>query len=232
MNRIDVLQQLLDQRPQATYLEIGVQRGNVLLNLRASRKIAVDPEFQISRLQRWTSGLTNRSNLANEYFEMTSDAFFAQHAEALRGGIDVAFVDGLHTHEQAHRDVCNVLEYLNNDGVIVMHDCNPMSAAAAQFATSAEEADRNGVPGWTGEWTGDVYKAILQLRAERSDLNTCVLDCDYGLGIVRRGTPDSPLKMSLEQIASMTYEEFARRRTELLNLRSPETFRNAVRRTA
>ena len=114
---------------------------------------------------------------------------------------------------------------LKPDGVIVMHDCNPMSAAAAQFGYAPKKAAQSGIPGWTGEWTGDVYKAIMQLRAERSDLHTCVLDCDYGLGIVRRGTPDSTLKLSLDQIATMTYEEFASRRTELLNLRAPETFR-------
>lgn len=232
MNRIDVLQQLLDQRPQATYLEIGVQKGKVLLSLQARRKIAVDPEFHISRTRRWASCLTNRSNLANEYFEMTSDAFFAQYAEALRGGIDVAFVDGLHTHEQAHRDVVHVLEHLNDDGVIVMHDCNPISAAAAQFAYSPQEAARNKIPGWTGDWNGDVYKAVIQLRAERTDLTLCVLDCDHGLGIVRRGKSDSQLELSLEQIAQMTYEEFSLRRTELLNLRAPETFRSEVRRAA
>ena len=232
MNRVEVLQHFLDQRPQATYLEIGVQKGKVLLNLRASRKIAVDPEFRISRRRRWMGFLTNPSNRQNEYFELTSDAFFEHHADVLQGGIDVAFVDGLHTHEQAHRDVCNVLKYLKPDGVIVMHDCNPMSAAAAQFGYAPKKAAQSGMPGWTGEWTGDVYKAIMQLRAERSDLHTCVLDCDYGLGIVRRGTPDSTLKLSLDQIATMTYEEFASRRTELLNLRAPETFRSAARRAA
>ena len=200
MNRMDVLQAFLDQRPNATYLEIGVQRGKVLLHLRAHRKIAVDPDFHISRMRRWISCLNNPSNRAIEYFEMTSDAFFDQHGEALRGGIDVAFVDVLHTHEQAHRDVCHVLKHLNDDGVIVMHDCNPISAAAAQFADSPDDAARLGHPEWTGEWTGDVYKAVIQLRAERRDLQTYVLDCDYGLGIVRRGRSDSELKLSQHQI--------------------------------
>ncbi len=232
MKRVEVLQQLLDQRPQATYLEIGVQKGKVLLKLRAPRKIAVDPEFRITRTDRWMGCLKNPSNLANEYFEMTSDAFFAQHADALRGGIDVAFIDGLHTHEQAHRDVIHVLKYLKDDGIIVLHDCNPLTSAAAQFAYTPEEAESYGNPEWSGEWNGDVFKAVMQLRAERSDLNTCVLDCDHGLGIVRRGKPDSTLNLSLDQIATMTYEDFASRRTELLNLRSPDVFPSEFRRAA
>lgn len=232
MNRIDVLQALLDQRPRATYLEIGVQKGKALLKLRAQRKIAVDPEFHIPHMRCWTSCFKNPSNFANQYFEMTSDAFFAEHAQVVNSGIDVAFVDGLHTHEQSHRDVCNVLKYLKHDGVIVMHDCNPISAAAALFAYTPDEAALQGHPEWTGEWTGDVYKAVMQLRAERSDLSTCVLDCDHGLGIIRRGKPDSTLKLSLDQIARMTYEDFAPRRRELLNLRSPELFPSEFRRAA
>ena len=232
MNRIEILQTLLDQRPQATYLEIGVQRGKVLFVLQAARKIAIDPEFHISPIRRWYNGFTNPTNRSIEYFELTSDAFFDQHAEVLKSGIDVALIDGLHTHEQAHRDVCNVLKYLNDDGVIVMHDCNPISAAAAQFAYSPNEASKLGHPEWTGEWTGDVYKAVMQLRAERHDLNTFVLDCDYGLGIVHRGKPDSSLNLPVQKIATMTYEEFAPRRAELLNLKPPSAFQAAIRRAA
>lgn len=219
MDRIDVLQSLLNQRPKATYLEIGVKKGECLLKLRAPRKIAIDPAFRIKKLRRAWSYLVNPSNFANEYFEITSDAFFAEHADALRGGIDVAFVDGLHTHEQAYRDVCHALEHLKENGVIVMHDCNPASAAAAQFAYSWEEAASHKHPEWNGAWNGDVFKALLQLRAERRDLNVSVLDCDHGLGIVRRGAPEGTLDLSADQIASMTYEEFAPRRIELLNLK-------------
>jgi len=228
MHRIEVLQRLLDRRPGATYLEIGVQRGRVLMKLRAKRKIAVDPAFRLRLLPTWFHCLTNHSNLSNHYFEVTSDEFFANHADVLAAGVDVALIDGLHTHEQAHRDVCNVLDYLKEDGVIVMHDCNPATAAAAQFANSPEEAARTGHPDWTGEWTGDVYKAVMQLRAERRDLNAYVLDCDYGLGIVHRGEPDSTLNLSPEQIAAMTYEEFAPRRVELLNLKPAAAFNAAV----
>ena len=94
-----------------------------------------------------------------------------------------------------------------------------MLAAAAQFAYSWEEAKSHGHPDLNGAWNGDVFKALLQLRAERRDLNVSVLDCDHGLGIVRRGAPEGTLDLSADQIASMTYEEFAPRRIELLNLK-------------
>ena len=49
---------------------------------------------------------------------------------------------------------------LRADGVVVVHDCNPQSAAAA--APSLEEAART--DGFIGEWNGDVYRAIVRLR--------------------------------------------------------------------
>ena len=39
-----------------------------------------------------------------------------------------------------------------------------------------------------GEWTGDVWKAIAELRVETIDLDIKVVDTDYGCGIIRRGT--------------------------------------------
>ena len=46
-----------------------------------------------------------------------------------------------------------------------------------------------------GEWTGDVWKAIAELRVERIDLDIKVVNTDYGCGIIRRGTniPYHPL---------------------------------------
>ena len=63
---------------------------------------------------------------------MTSDEFFANEAAFLeRRGIDVALIDGLHTYGQVVRDVENTLRYLRDDGIIVLHDCNPGRASVA-----------------------------------------------------------------------------------------------------
>ena len=47
---------------------------------------------------------------------------------------------------------------LRDDGVVVVHDCNPASAAAA--APTLEEAART--DGFIGEWNGEVYRAIVR----------------------------------------------------------------------
>ncbi|MCA9088076.1 MAG: class I SAM-dependent methyltransferase [Planctomycetaceae bacterium] len=198
--------------------------GLVLLALRAGRKIAVDPEFKIPWRDRFLAYFRHRSNRSISYFAETSDDFFANHASALSDGIDVAFVDGLHTHEQAHRDVVNCLKYLKPSGVIVMHDCLPPHAAAALAGPSLRAVEALEAPGWTGEWTGDVYKSVMQLRAERSDLNVFVLDCDYGIGIVEWGQPETTLEMNLADISALSFEEFSKHQQEYLNLKPAECF--------
>ena len=113
---------------------------------------------------------------------MTSDDFFANEAAFLeQHPIDVALIDGQHSYMQVVRDVENTLRYLRDDGVIVLHDCNPPFALAGRPAASWDDfvAQQSG-PLVIGIWTGDVWKAIVHLRSTRDDLRVAVLKCDYG----------------------------------------------------
>ena len=58
-------------------------------------------------------------------------------------------------------------------------------------------------------WVGDVWKAILKLRAQHADLETCVLNCDHGIGLVYRAQNRSGLSLTSEQIDAMVYSDFA-----------------------
>ena len=156
---------------------------------------------------------------AVHYFETTSDAFFANETNFLeQRGIDVALIDGLHTYQQVVRDVTNTLRYLRDDGVIVLHDCNPTRPSVAFPAASyADFRARN--RWWHTMRSGDVWKAIADLRSTRHDLRIAVLDCDYGLGITRTGVPDSVLTYSADQIAALNYSDLSLDRERLLNLK-------------
>lgn len=169
-----------------------------------------------------------RSQQSLKYFQMTSDEFFEQHAREViaHRGIDVAFVDGLHEWRQAVRDVENCLQYLNDGGVIVMHDCSPNRAIVATPYSELEQARK--LPEWDGTWTGDVYRAVLWLRSQRCDLEVQVLDCDWGVGLVRRAETRKPLQLDPNRISSFSYTELAANRRELLNLRAPETLAEFV----
>jgi tetratricopeptide (TPR) repeat protein len=157
----------------------------------------------------------------SELFYTTSDMFFEKHAAELfsQDPINVAFVDGLHTWEQTYQDVLNCLNYLSHNGVILMHDCNPPTAAAAHPAASWEAAAEMGLPGWEGLWCGDVWKSLVQLRAARKDLNIFVLDCDFGIGVVSRGKPEALLNLSKSQIMAMDFADFDTNRQGLVNLK-------------
>lgn len=163
-------------------------------------------------------------NESGELFYMTSDAFFQQKAGQLfnEKGIDVAFIDGLHTDEQTYKDVMNVLDYLNDDGVILLHDCNPPTESSAFPAASWEEAARANPEGWNGSWCGDVWKTVVRLRSTRDDLRVFVLDCDWGIAVVHRGRPDAVLSLPERAVEAMTYPYLAKNRQTLLNLQPQE----------
>jgi hypothetical protein len=224
MDRTGFLQRLLDQRREPSYLEIGVYRGENFLKIRAATKFAVDPALHISLRAKMAGWFKNPGNAGNKYYEMTSDDFFARHNGDLpKEGLDVVFVDGLHTYAQALRDTEHSLIYLKSDGVIVLHDCNPPHQAAATPASSAEEARAQQVPGWDNRWCGDVWKAILYLRSQRGDLTASVVDCDTGLGFVRKETNPKLLPIPALDLVALEYSDLERHRVEWLNLRSPES---------
>ena len=217
MKRIEVVQRIIDRKKARRYLEIGVANGTNFFRIRARRKTAVDPYFEFSAKRKVEWVLKNPRNLFARYCECPSDDFFASAGPADR--FDVVFVDGLHTYGQSLRDVVNSLAHLEERGVIVMHDCNPQSEAAAHPAESFAQAAASNLPGWEGSWSGDVWKTICYLRSQKVDLRVFVLDADGGLGIATRGEPESPLQLTEEALDRMTYDDLARDRKSLLNLK-------------
>ena len=215
MNRIEVIQQVIDRIGAKTYLEIGVEFGTIFSRVRAHKKIAVDPEFRLSLKKKLYD---IRNVFSNEYYEVPSDAFFEKEAPRIFKDkqIDVAFVDGMHTYEHSFRDVENVLRYLAPNGVIIMHDCNPPTARSAtpfgQETPVSEPGDAYGKA-----WCGDVWKTVVRLRSSRDDIDVRVLDTDYGLGLVTRGS-QKLLPYSVDDIARMDYQSLQEHKKELLNL--------------
>ena len=155
---------------------------------------------------------------------MTSDNFFETQSNYLKrlGGMDVVFVDGLHTHEQTLTDVENCLKYLSRDGVIIMHDCNPASEAQASPAASREQVADYRLHGIKQAWSGDVWKTIAHLRSTRKDLNVFVLDCDNGIGVITNGRAENMLAFSSESIKDLCYDDLAKDREYILNLKTPD----------
>ena len=230
MNRLNIIQQLINTIAAKTYLEIGVRNANIIHRIQAPTKIGVDPAISFSKKMM----IKKRLGLLDfNMIEVESDVFFSQYANKLLSpqGIDVAFVDGLHEYQQAFRDVNNCLQYLNDGGVIIMHDCNPLNYAGAypikkSFDELAELVKAGQIPGWNNCWNGDVWKALVRLRIEHNDLSIFTLDLDWGLGIITKGSGEQIQNLSVEELNNADYYLLEERREELLNLKTLDYFKD------
>ena len=214
VSRRFLIQAVTDRIGGHTYVEIGVHRGHVFTSMTAPRKIGVDIKPPVDHIHR----MLNRNV---QYYTMPSDDFFARHANLFDAHpIDVAFVDGLHHYRQALRDIEHCVEHLGSGGVIIFHDCNPRLEINTVLDTVRRRAMQQGLPrGHPGRnWNGDVWKAVVHLRAMRRDLRVFVVDADHGLGVANRGKPDSVLAYDETDIDQMTWQDLDRDRERLLNL--------------
>ena len=222
MNREIIIQKLLKARKGKTYLEIGVSTGRVFFSILSTSKYAVDPLFKFSRWKVFRRTIKNPTNIFNKYYTSTSDDFFSKQAPEIfsQKRINVCLVDGMHEYDFALRDIENALKYLEDDGVIIVHDCNPVTE---KMGSTFEEWKGRG---YDGEWNGDVWKAILHLRCTRNDVHVFVLDCDYGLGIITKGKPENNLTLPVDSIAKLSYQDFHANRESWLNLKPLSHFYN------
>jgi hypothetical protein len=176
------------------YLEIGVSDGEALDQVQCAVKHGVDP-FSY-----------------NAIFRIPSDDFFAMINDEVL--YDLIFVDGLHLEEQAQRDIENSLLHLREGGIIVVHDCNPPTE---WHQRSFEEFEKTS----TANWNGTTWRAFVNLRATRPDLEMCVVDTDWGCGIVRQ---DGEGQDVIDLPENYSFADFEAHRKEWLNLISEEEF--------
>ena len=197
-------------KSDTNYLEIGVRNPVDNFNqIKSNAKYSVDP------------GIEFDENPVD--FKMTSDVFFKK----IRTGkilskdvkFDVIFIDGLHLSEQVEKDIENSLGFIEENGFIVLHDCNPPSEFHAResydyFLSPAE-----------GHWNGTTWKAFFKFR-QRKDYFSCCINTDWGVGVISKnkylGKPTV--------IKNKFYEFYIldKNREESLNLIEFEEFKNLI----
>ena len=197
MNRISIINSLIEKHKYKTYLEIGVRNPDDCLNhINCDLKHGVDPGVE------------------GDYpvtFNMTSDEFFKINKLTY----DIIFIDGLHIDEQVERDIINSLSILNKNGSIVLHDCNP-----PQIFHAREDYGDYSTPAG-GYWNGTTWKAIVKVRSEINDIYTSVVDTDWGVGIIQKS--ETPNKIINDNLF-YSYNKFSQNRKYYLNLISPNKF--------
>ena len=106
VNRVMILQYLIDYFKLNSYLEIGVQGKFCWNQIKCDNKVGVEP-----------CGDFTDHNI----YKMNSDEFFKIN----NSKFDLIFIDGDHNEPQVTRDINNSLKRLNSKGLIVMHDAFP-----------------------------------------------------------------------------------------------------------
>jgi hypothetical protein len=160
-SRTSIINHLIHKHKLNNYLEIGVRDGRNFDKIVIKNKTGVDPSPT-----KHIDGLK----------KMTSDIFFENNKELF----DIIFIDGLHIEQQVDKDIYNCLRFLLPNGYIVMHDCNP--------PTEFHQRESYEVNGKYPPWNGTVWKSFAKLRINNSNLDLCCVDCDWGVGIIKKKT--------------------------------------------
>ena len=225
MTRIEVLNAIIKKKNVKNYLEIGVNRGKCLFNIKGPQhRFAVDPFFNFNLWKKFKACIKNTENFKNQYFEVTSDDFFNQNQSLLnQKRPDLTFIDGLHTYEQSLNDTLNTLKVSSDSAIIVLHDCNPLDALAAYPAASIDvaRAALKDHKDWKNIWNGDVWKTIVAIRKNHPELTAFVLNTDHGLGFVCKKARTSLPEVfnAINSIPDLDYTFLEKNRNELLDLK-------------
>ena len=169
--RWDLINYLINKNNYLSYLEIGCDDDVLFEKIKIKSKIGVDP----------VSGGTIRKT-SNDFFKNNEKKF------------DIVFIDGLHHYEQVKQDILNSINFLNEDGIILLHDCMPDSMS------------KQAVPRYRMQWNGDVWKAITHFRQEKF-LDTFTCEIDQGIGIIKKRENSSILKID-KSISKLKFKDY------------------------
>jgi hypothetical protein len=185
MRRWEIINRLIQKYNYRSYLEIGTQYGDCFKEINCPHKVCVDPNKVFDQLTH----------------EMTSDDYFKQYSDKF----DIVFVDGLHTEEQTIKDIANSLAILNNNGIIVAHDCLPDTREATEMY-----------------FCGTSYMAPIWYRMHIANVEVKVVNTDCGCGLFKPGTNELYTKVNYQEAREFNY--FNTNKQELVNVITVEQF--------
>jgi hypothetical protein len=180
-SRTEIIKNIISHKKYSTYLEIGCDQDENFSKIDLKEKIGVDPK----------SGGTHR---------MTSDTFFKSNKKKF----DFIYVDGLHTYEQAIKDIKNALVFLNENGIILLHDCLP------------KKIWNQIVPRIYGHWNGDVWKAIVETRTW-NHVDTVTIIADHGLGLIKKNKNSNILMDKIKNFKKLKYKDYYTKHQKYMN---------------
>jgi len=181
-SRFEIIQKIIDKKKYQDYLEIGCDKDSNFSKIKVKNKIGVDP-------------------LSGGNLKMTSDEFFKNNSK----NFDCIFIDGLHIYEQVRKDILNSIKFLNNNGIIILHDCLP------------NKIWNQIVPKIYGHWTGDVWKAIVEARTMKN-IDTYTCKADHGLGIIFKRENKNLLTLNINNFKKLKFKDYYNNHQNFMNL--------------
>lgn len=188
-SRLEIVLEIIKKKKFSTYLEIGCF-DNQLFNHININKTGVDP-FKGGNIK------------------LKSDEFFKNNKKKY----DCIFIDGLHTYEQVKKDIVNSINCVNENGIILIHDCLPNNVY------------EQNVPRSTYIWNGDVWKAIVEMRT-KEDFQTYVINADHGIGVILKKKNQNLIKINETNFKKLKFKDFFYNYKNWMNIIEYEEFIN------
>ena len=182
LTRSLIVNNIVDRKKYETYLEIGCDKNILFNSVKIKKKIGIDP-------------------VSGGNIRMSSDNFFKNNQDKF----DLIFIDGLHQYEQVKRDVYNSLKFLNDNGVILLHDCMPSS-----FMRQASKRSSN-------IWNGDVWKNIVEFRT-LDQIDTYTIYADHGIGLILKRKNRNKLLLKIESFDKLKFQDYYKNYKLFLNI--------------
>ena len=180
--RFQIVKYIIEKKNYKKYLEIGCFDDELFNQVNCHQKVGVDP----------VSGGTIRET-SNQFFKKNNENF------------DCIFIDGLHEYNQVKKDIENSLKFLNDGGIILLHDCMPDNYYA------------QAIPRCQWDWNGDVWKAIVECRNSKDiDVYTCY--ADHGIGVILKRPNRNPLDYSKKDYSKLKFNEYFHNYKKLMNI--------------
>jgi len=180
--RSEIVQKIINIKSYKSYLEIGTFKDDLFKHINCDVKIGVDP----------VSGGNVRK---------TSDEFFLENNQKF----DFIFIDGLHHYDQVKKDILNSIKFLNEGGIIIMHDCMPRN----YYYQAVPRSQIN--------WNGDTWKAFLEIRTNRNFDSYCCF-ADEGLGVILKRKNKHILDLNNKNFKNFSFNDYINNFKEYLNL--------------
>ena len=104
-----------------SYLELGVSLGESWNRITCDKKIGVDNDINVT-------------NKFDGVIHSTTDDYFLNNNDKF----DLIYIDALHEKNQVYKDFKNSFNSLNDSGIIIFHDINPISIGQTDFTSSGD----------------------------------------------------------------------------------------------